>query len=182
MPPGTTIIAELGEEHIRTGKPIVYTSADSVLQIAAHETYFGLDRLYEVCAIARRLVDPLNIGRVIARPFVGESTEDFVRTANRRDYAVPPPEPTLLDRIEASGHRVIGVGKIGDIFAHKGVTEVVKGPTNDALFDQLLSALDRARRRRPDLRQPRRFRHAPRSPPRCRWLCGGARGVRPAPA
>ncbi len=95
---GTEIVAELGEEHVRTGKPICYTSADSVFQIAAHETAFGLDRLYEVCAIARRLVDPLNIGRVIARPFIGNDARDFKRTANRRDYAVPPPEPTLLDR------------------------------------------------------------------------------------
>ncbi len=93
---GTEIIAELGEEHMRTGKPICYTSADSVFQIAAHETAFGLDRLYEVCAIARRLVDPLNIGRVIARPFLGRDRTDFKRTANRRDYAVPPPEPSLL--------------------------------------------------------------------------------------
>ena len=88
---GTEIIAELGEEHVRTGKPICYTSADSVFQIAAHETAFGLDRLYEVCEIARRLVDPLNIGRVIARPFIGNDRRDFKRTANRRDYAVPPP-------------------------------------------------------------------------------------------
>jgi phosphopentomutase len=114
-----------------------------VLQIAAHETHFGLDRLYELCATARRLVDPLNIGRVIARPFVGETGHDFERTANRRDYAVPPPEPTLLDRAVAAGRNVIGVGKIGDIFAHRGVTEVVKAPGNDALFDAMLARLDR---------------------------------------
>jgi len=142
---GTTIIAELGEEHIRTGKPICYTSADSVFQIAAHEVYFGLDRLYETCEIARRLCDPLNIGRVIARPFVGEDAEDFARTANRRDYAVPPPEPTLLDRVAASGKRVIGVGKIGDIFAHQGVTETVKAATNDGILDATLEGLGRMR-------------------------------------
>ena len=141
---GTTIIAELGEEHIRTGKPICYTSGDSVLQIAAHETHFGLERLYEVCAIGRRLCDPLNIGRVIARPFVGETAADFVRTPHRRDYAMPPPEPTLLDRVAASGHAVIGVGKIGDIFAHRGVTEVIKAPNNDAMFDAMLTVLARA--------------------------------------
>jgi phosphopentomutase len=140
---GTTIIAELGEEHIRTGKPICYTSADSVLQIAAHETYFGLERLYEVCEIARQLVDSLNIGRVIARPYIGENSGDFVRTANRRDYSTPPPGPTLLDRIEEHGNRVIGVGKIGDIFAHRGVTEEIKVSSNDQAFDATLAALDR---------------------------------------
>ena len=140
---GTAIVADLGLEHMRTGKPICYTSADSVVQIAAHETAFGLDRLYEVCKVARRLCDPLTIGRVIARPFVGSTPDDFARTANRRDYAVPPPEPTLLDRVAASGRRTIGVGKIGDIFAHQGVTEVVKGPSNEALFDKTLAVLDR---------------------------------------
>ncbi|MCO5063689.1 MAG: phosphopentomutase [Rhizobiaceae bacterium] len=142
---GTEIIDELGEEHIRTGKPICYTSADSVFQIAAHETHFGLERLYDLCAIVRKLVDPLNIGRVIARPFVGERRGEFTRTANRRDYAVPPAEPTLLDRLTARGGKVIGIGKIGDIFAHQGVSEVRKGPTNDALFDKALGAMDDAR-------------------------------------
>jgi len=142
---GTEIIAELGEEHIRTGKPIFYTSADSVIQIAAHEVHFGLERLYEVCQITRRLADPLNIGRVIARPFVGEDRAGFERTANRRDYAVPPTEPTLLDRVEAAGRRVIGMGKIGDIFAHRGVTEVRKAPGNLPLFEKTLEAMDDAR-------------------------------------
>ena len=141
---GTEIIERLGEEHIRTGKPIFYTSADSVIQIAAHETHFGLERLYALCEITRRLADPLNIGRVIARPFVGESAADFRRTANRRDYSVPPPEPTLADRVEAAGHRVIGVGKIGDIFAHRGITEVRKAPDNMAMFDTALGAMDDA--------------------------------------
>jgi phosphopentomutase len=139
---GTAIIVELGAEHMRTGKPICYTSADSVFQIAAHEGAFGLDRLYEVCEIARRLCDPLTIGRVIARPFVGSTPESFARTANRRDYAVPPPEPTLLDRVAASGRRVVGVGKVGDIFAHRGVTEVIKGPNNLALLDTALTVVD----------------------------------------
>lgn len=140
---GTVIIDELGEEHILTGKPICYTSADSVFQIAAHETHFGLKRLYAVCEIARRLVDSLNIGRVIARPFVGETVETFERTANRRDYAQPPPESTLLDRVEAAGHRVIGVGKIDDIFAHCGVSEVVKGKNDVELVDLTIAAVDR---------------------------------------
>jgi phosphopentomutase len=138
---GTEIIADLGAEHMRSGKPILYTSADSVLQIAAHEETYGLDRLIEHCRIARRLVDPLGIGRVIARPFVGSSAADFARTANRRDFAVPPPEPTLMTRVEAAGHRVIGVGKIGDIFAHVNITEVRKAAGNDALFDVTLAAM-----------------------------------------
>ncbi|MGN6466187.1 MAG: phosphopentomutase, partial [Rhizobiaceae bacterium] len=142
---GNDIIARRGDEHIRSGKPICYTSADSVFQIAAHETHFGLERLYELCAIVRRLVDPLNIGRVIARPFLGETSGTFERTANRRDYAVPPPEPTLLDRLAGAGRRVIGIGKIGDIFAHRGVSEVRKGAGNMALFDAALGAMDDAK-------------------------------------
>jgi phosphopentomutase len=141
--PGTAIIEELGAEHVRTCKPICYTSADSVFQIAAHEIHFGLGRLYDVCAIARRLCDPLNVGRVIARPFVGETRETFVRTANRRDYSVPPPEPTLCDRLTAAGRRVIGVGKIADIFAHRGISQSLKGKDDGALFDATLGALDR---------------------------------------
>ncbi len=142
---GVDIIERLGEEHIRTGMPICYTSADSVIQIAAHEQHFGLERLYELCKVVRRLVDPLNIGRVIARPFVGETKATFVRTANRRDYAVPPPEPTLLDRLVTRGSRVIGIGKIGDIFAHQGVSEVRKGVGNMAMFDAALTGMDDAR-------------------------------------
>jgi phosphopentomutase len=139
---GTEIIERFGEEHIRTGKPICYTSADSVLQIAAHETHFGLERLYALCGTVRRLVDPLNIGRVIARPFLGANAHDFERTANRRDFAVPPPEPTLLDRVTDHGHKVIGIGKIGDIFAHRGLSEVRKAAGNMALFDAALGAMD----------------------------------------
>ena len=141
---GTTIIAELGEEHCRTGKPIVYTSADSVLQIAAHETHFGLERLYRLCEIARQLVDDWNIGRVIARPFVGEHGADFRRTARRRDYATPPPAPTLLERAVAAGRRVYAVGKIADIFAHRGISESLKADGLDDLLDRTLEALDRA--------------------------------------
>ncbi|QDZ01252.1 phosphopentomutase [Nitratireductor mangrovi] len=142
---GTEIIAKLGEEHVRTGKPICYTSADSVYQIAAHEEHFGLERLYELCQIVRRLVDPLNIGRVIARPFVGASAADFERTTNRRDYAVPPTEPTVLDRITEADGKVIGVGKIGDIFAHRAISEVRKAAGNMALFDKALGAIEDSR-------------------------------------
>jgi phosphopentomutase len=138
---GMDIIAELGAEHIGSGKPICYTSADSVFQIAAHERHFGLERLYQLCVVARRLVDPLRIGRVIARPFLGETAKDFVRTANRRDYSVPPPEPSWLDRIVGRGNRVIGVGKIGDIFAHRGVSEEIKAGSNKECFDAILAAM-----------------------------------------
>ena len=141
---GTEIIVRLGDEHRRTGKPICYTSADSVFQIAAHEETFGLERLYRTCEIARRLVDPLGIGRVIARPFVGTSSANYRRTPNRRDYAVPPPEPTLLDRAKAAGREVVAIGKISDIFAGRGVTKTVKAAGNMALFDATLAALDTA--------------------------------------
>lgn len=135
---GTEIIARLGAEHVRTGKPILYTSADSVLQIAAHEEHFGLERLYETCRIAQRLVEPWNIGRVIARPFVGIDAGTFQRTGNRKDLAVPPPHPTLLQHFEESGGTVISIGKIGDIFAHVGTGREVKADGNMALFDTLL--------------------------------------------
>jgi len=141
---GTEIIRQLGEEHLRSGKPICYTSADSVFQIAAHETAFGLERLYKLCELARELCDDYNIGRVIARPFVGDDADSFVRSANRRDYAVPPPEPTLLDRLCAAGGQVYAVGKIGDIFAHRGISRLFKGADNEALFDATLSAFDSA--------------------------------------
>ncbi len=141
---GTQIIAELGEEHISTGKLICYTSADSVFQIAAHETHFGLARLLEICETTRKLVDPYNIGRVIARPFIGESASTFERTGNRRDYSVPPPQPTLLDRLKDAGREVIAVGKIADIYAHCGPTDVRKASGNSALFDTTLAAMQDA--------------------------------------
>jgi phosphopentomutase len=134
---GTTIINELGDEHVATGKPILYTSADSVLQIACHEEHFGQERLYALCEAAYELVKPYNIGRVIARPFVG-ANGDYKRTANRHDYAVPPPAPTLLDHVKDAGGEVIALGKISDIFAAQGVTKLIKGPDNMALFDRLV--------------------------------------------
>lgn len=141
---GTTIIAELGEESIRTGKPICYTSIDSVFQIAAHETHFGLERLYEICQIAFRLTEPLTIGRVIARPFVGESASTFTRTGNRRDFAIAPPEPTLLDRAKAAGRQVYAIGKISDIYAGHGVTHKIKATGNMKLMDATLEAMEMA--------------------------------------
>lgn len=141
---GTEIIARLGEAHVASGKPIVYTSADSVFQIAAHEEAFGLERLYRICEIARELLEPYNIGRVIARPFTGERATDFARTANRRDYSVEPPSPTVLQRLHDDGGEVIAIGKIADIYAHCGISRTVKASGHDALFDATLAALAEA--------------------------------------
>ncbi|MDG1732807.1 MAG: phosphopentomutase [Thalassotalea sp.] len=134
---GTTIIAALGEEHMKSGLPICYTSADSVFQIAAHEESFGLDNLNKYCEQVRELLSELdlNIGRVIARPFIGTNAEDFERTGNRRDYSVLPPAPTLLDNIYDNGGKVISVGKIADIFAHQGISEKYKATGLEALID-----------------------------------------------
>jgi phosphopentomutase len=142
---GTEIVDRLGPAHMSTGWPICYTSADSVFQIAAHEESFGLDRLYEVCTVARHLVDSLNIGRVIARPFVGTPHGGFRRTANRRDYAVPPPEDTMLDVAEKNGREIISIGKIGDIFSHRATGINKKAHGNDALFDRTLEGWDELR-------------------------------------
>ena len=141
---GTTIIAELGDEHVASGKPIVYTSADSVFQVACHEEAFGLQRLYDLCDIARELVDRYDIGRVIARPFVGDSPGNYARTGNRRDLTTPPHAPTVLDKLVDSGGEVISVGKIADIFAHQGITKKIKASGNDALFDATLDAIREA--------------------------------------
>ena len=141
---GTDVIAQFGQEHIRTGKPICYTSSDSVFQIAAHETHFGLQRLIALCETVRTILDPLNIGRVIARPFTGETPANFERTGNRRDFSVPPPERTLLDRLVAADRRVHAIGKIGDIYAHQGVSHVIKANGNAALMDATLDTMEKA--------------------------------------
>lgn len=138
---GTEIIKAFGEAHIRTGKPILYTSADSVVQIAAHEGSFGLERLYDVCRIARTLADEYNVGRVIARPFEGVDASNFTRTNGRRDYSVLPHLPTLLDRVSDAGHEVIAIGKISDIFAGSGVTKTIKAYGNNDIFDATLEAM-----------------------------------------
>lgn len=140
---GVTVIEELGAEHLRTGKPICYTSVDSVLQIAAHEEHFGLERLYDLCRTVRRLVDPLRIGRVIARPFAGSPGQGFQRTGNRKDFAIPPPGETILDRLAAQGRSVITVGKIGDIFAHRATGKEIKPFGNAAMVEAALEAWDR---------------------------------------
>ena len=142
---GTEIIKEFGEEHCRTGMPIVYTSADSVLQIAAHEEYFGLERLYSLCQVAFKLVQPYHIARVIARPFTGEQAADYVRTGNRHDYAVPAPGKTLLDKVYESGGEVHAVGKIADIFAHRGISRHYPATGLPALFDATLRAVNEAK-------------------------------------
>ncbi|MDB9894471.1 phosphopentomutase [Reinekea forsetii] len=141
---GTEILSELGEEHMRSGKPIIYTSGDSVFQIACHEDSFGLERLYELCAIARELVNEYNIGRVIARPFIGADAGHFERTGNRKDLAVAPPSKTVLQKLQEADGEVISIGKIADIYAHIGITEKHKANGLAALFDKTLAVIETA--------------------------------------
>jgi phosphopentomutase len=140
---GTEIIAELGEEHLRTGRPIVYTSGDSVFQIATHKRVVPLQMLYEWCRVARRLlIGDHEVGRVIARPFEGEPGA-FVRSPERRDFSVPPPGPTVLDHLAAAGVAVYAVGKIQDIFSGQGITEARYSDSNDDGVDLTLDYLRR---------------------------------------
>ncbi len=141
---GTAVLVDLGAEHVKTGKPIVYTSADSVVQIAAHEEYFGLDRLLDLCALTRKLVDPYNIGRVIARPFTGDNPDNFARTHNRHDYAVPPVGETLLDKVVKAGGEVHAVGKVSDIFAGRSVTHKYPAAGHKALMAATQKAAETA--------------------------------------
>ena len=138
---GTKIIEDMGEEHVRSGKPIVYTSADSVFQIACHEESFGLKRLMEISEIAFNLLHEYNICRVIARPFVGSSSTDFKRTGNRRDISVRPPAPTLLDNLIENDGTVLAIGKISDIFAAQGISKKIKGSGLNELFDLTLRTI-----------------------------------------
>ncbi|NLC54264.1 MAG: phosphopentomutase [Erysipelothrix sp.] len=142
---GTEILVELGQEHIDTGAMIVYTSADSVIQIAAHEKYFGLEELYRVCEIAREITmaDQWKLGRVIARPFIGETPETFKRTPNRHDYALDPFGKTALDTLKAADYDVISVGKIYDIFNGKGLTESNPSQSSVHSMEQVLEIMDR---------------------------------------
>ena len=138
---GTEIIKELGEEHVRTGKPIVYTSGDSVFQIAAHEEVIPITELYRMCEIARKLLDgPHRVGRVIARPFIG-TPGNFVRTTRRHDYAVDPPKPMLMDVLTERKVRVFGVGKIHDIYNGRGVEEYVTTKGNADGMEKLTVAV-----------------------------------------
>jgi phosphopentomutase len=139
---GTEVIENFGEEHLRSGKPIMYTSADSVLQIAAHEEMFGLQRLYDLCQVVRDLTYAMNIGRVIARPFLGTTQKTFKRTGNRKDYAVLPPAPTLLNVLSDAKREVISVGKIGDIFAHSGTGKELKVSGNAQLMKTTVEHMD----------------------------------------
>lgn len=135
---GTEIIQELGDEHVKTGKPIVYTSADSVFQIAAHEEVIPLEELYRICEIARkRLVGDLSVGRVIARPFVG-SSDNYTRTSNRHDFSLKPIEETVLNKVKDGSLAVMGIGKINDIFAGEGLTDVLKMKDNNEGMDRIL--------------------------------------------
>ncbi len=139
---GTEIIKELGQEHMRTGYPILYTSADSVFQIAAHEEVIPLEELYRICEIARRLLTGKHrVGRVIARPFIG-TPGNFKRTEARRDYAIPPPYPTLLDLLKEAGYQTISVGKVGSIFCHRGFTREIPAGNNMASVDGTIRALE----------------------------------------
>ncbi len=140
---GTAIIEALGAEHLRTGWPIVYTSADSVVQIAAHEESFGLDRLLKLCADLAPTVHAMRVGRVIARPFTG-TPGDFRRTANRRDYAIAPPGDTILDLAQGAGRVTHAIGKIGDIFSHRGITHLHKGKSDADLADHLIRLAETA--------------------------------------
>ncbi|WP_293572746.1 phosphopentomutase [Phaeobacter sp.] len=140
---GTAIIAEHGAEHMQTGLPICYTSADSVFQIAAHEETFGLDRLISLCERVAPYLHAMKIGRVIARPFVGSAEEGFSRTTNRRDFAILPPAPILTNWVQDAGQKVHGIGKIGDIFSMQGIDTLAKGEDLH-LMEHLHSAVDTA--------------------------------------
>jgi phosphopentomutase len=144
---GTEVINRLGDDHIKTLKPIIYTSADSVLQIAAHEDYFTLERLYTLCEVARSLLDDMgmNVARVIARPFNGNKAGNYKRTSNRHDYSVLPPDQTLLDKIKEQNGSVISVGKIADIFADQGITKKVKGFGIPELFNKSIEEFVKAK-------------------------------------
>ncbi len=131
---GTEIIQQLGDEHLRTGKPIVYTSADSVFQIACHEEKFGLQRLYEICEVARTLCDELGVARVIARPFVGENGK-YTRTKNRKDYSVALPEETMMHKLQRiPGLETISIGKVASIYSEEGFHQKIKATDNPAIF------------------------------------------------
>ncbi|MCK8463059.1 phosphopentomutase [Aliiroseovarius sp. S1339] len=140
---GTEILDELGAEHLRTGWPIVYTSVDSVIQIAAHEEVFGLDRLIDLCEAIAPMVHAMQVGRAIARPFLGSEADGFKRTTNRRDFAMMPPSPTLCDWVQEAGRKVHAIGKIGDIFAHRGIDTLKKGADAD-LMEHLVASMDTA--------------------------------------
>jgi phosphopentomutase len=143
---GTEIIQKLGGQHVATGDLIVYTSADSVFQIAAHEDVVPVAELHEICRVAREILDPYQVGRVIARPFVGPRPGEYVRTYNRRDFAMPPPEPTVLDRLHEAGWPVVGVGKIPDIYCSRGISEEIHTEGNLDGMQRTMEIVERVQR------------------------------------
>ena len=141
---GTEIIREFGELHITSLKPIIYTSVDSVVQIACHEEHFGLHKLYELCRESAKIFHPMMVGRVIARPFLGKDKNSFYRTNNRKDYTIPPPKPTICEIVTGSGRSCHAIGKISDIFANRGISTSVSGMSDDRLFDEMLNIVNTA--------------------------------------
>ena len=142
--PGTAIIEEFAAEHIRTGWPICYTSADSVFQIAAHEQHFGLERLLTLCRELAPLLHEMKVGRVIARPFVGDPVQGYTRTPNRRDFAIEPPSDTLCDHVSRGGGKVHALGKISDIFSGRGIDSHFKGKGDESILNHLLTLMGEA--------------------------------------
>ncbi len=138
---GLNIIKDFGLKHLESGMPIVYTSDDSVIQIAAHERYFGLEKLYSLCRLVADIFHPLGLCRVIARPFTGSTPADFFRTHNRKDFAIPPPEGTICERINQGNGNCYGIGKIGEIFSDRGIQTFSKNKTDQELFDNVLDCL-----------------------------------------
>ena len=139
---GIEIIKEFGEKHVRTLEPIFYTSVDSVVQIACHEEHFGLKKLYDLCEESAKIFHPMMVGRIIARPFIGNDKDSFYRTNNRKDYTIPPPNPTVCELLTRNGGACHAIGKISDIFAKKGISTSVSGMTDDMLFDEMLKAIN----------------------------------------
>jgi phosphopentomutase len=175
---GTQVIEDFGEDHVRTGKPIIYTSADSVIQIAAHEEHFGLERLYEVCRVARELSYPMNIGRVIARPFVGETAKTFTRTGHRKDYAVSPPSPTLLDVLTKPGAMSSRSARSATSSRIPARAESYKVSGNPAFLQGDARQHGWPGRGRFPHDQLRRLRYRVRPPPRSRGLWQGVGNFR----
>ena len=142
---GTEIIKKFGKEHILSQKPIFYTSRDSVVQIACHEKYFGLEKLYQLCQFSAEVFHPLKVGRVIARPFLGSKDNNFSRTNNRKDYTLPPPNKTLCDLVLENNRSCHSIGKISDIFSHRGISTSISGLSDDILFDEMIKVIQKAK-------------------------------------
>ena len=142
---GTEIIKKFGNEHILSLKPIFYTSRDSVVQIACHEKYFGLEKLYKLCQFSAEVFHPLKVGRVIARPFLGSKVNNFYRTKNRKEYTLPPPNKTLCDLVLENNRTCHAIGKISDIFSHRGISTSISGLSDDTLFNEMIKVIKKAK-------------------------------------